>query len=85
MVEWIDKYVKKKKRSKEKYLVERGCGKNKKSEMVKRKILMICGARVELMTNKVENVRMDGEWKYDNVGKKKKEKEGLVNGCTKDK
>jgi hypothetical protein len=46
---------------------------------------MICGARVELMTNKVKNVRMDGEWKYDNGGKKKKEKEGLVNGCTKDK
>ena len=64
--------------------MERGCGKNKKSEMVKRKILIICGARVELTTNKVENMRMDGEWKYNNGGKKK-EKEGLVNACTKDK
>jgi len=42
-----------------KYLVEGGCGKNKKSELITRKILMMCGARGKLMTKEEENLWMD--------------------------
>ena len=46
---------------------------------------MMCGARGELMTNNEENLWMDGGWKCVDGGKKKREKVGLVDACTRDK
>ena len=45
----------------------------------------MCGARGELMTNKKENLWMDGEWKCVDGEKIKREKEGLVDACIRDK